>query len=313
MDGLELDWMRSPYYLKPGCEIEDAHILTQFMRDSRKLADQAEKKYGHAVELIVRLPPRPDDARKMGFDVPVWAAEKLITRVVLTSYFGSTDYDYPLELWRSLLGDEIKLTASLEILSKGKPEDARFPVTPEIVFGHAASFYYRGSDDIYLFNFFDTMNSSHFFNTQNDAAEKLTRIHRTVGIREKVEAQKRRHIVSFTDTFSRAWGSLPDPILPRKANQWPPAFLRLNVGGAVKGRTAKAVIAWNGDEPEKVLCNGIPCIKSAENFTDGIPQNIEDPTAYQIQDGVLKDGDNMLYFEGNCAVTWCEIDIECSQ
>lgn len=313
MDGLELDWMRSPYYLKPGREVEDAHILTQFMRDSRKLADQAEKKYGHAVELIVRMPPRPDDARKMGFDIPAWAAEKLITRVVLTSYFGCTDHDYPLELWRSLLGDEIKLTASLEILSKGKPEDARFTVTPEIVFGHAASFYYRGSDDIYLFNFFDTMNSSHFFDTPNDSAEKLARIHRTVGIREKVEAQKRRHIVSFTDTFSRALGYLPDPILPRRADQWPPAFLRLNVGGEVKGRTAKAVIAWDGDEPETVLCNGNLCTKSAEKFTEGLPQNIENPTVYRIPDGVLKDGDNMLYFKGNCAITWCEIDIESSK
>lgn len=46
-DGLELDWMRSPCYFQPGTEEQNAHILTEFMREARKAADECARRNCH--------------------------------------------------------------------------------------------------------------------------------------------------------------------------------------------------------------------------------------------------------------------------
>ena len=68
-DGLELDWMRTPYYFQPGWEAENANILTQFIRETKKMAEDCSKRNGHQVAITVRVPSQPDEARRMGFDV----------------------------------------------------------------------------------------------------------------------------------------------------------------------------------------------------------------------------------------------------
>ena len=306
-DGLELDWMRTPYYFKPGWEVENAEILTKFLRDTRKIADECEIRKGHRIELIVRVPSRPEDARRMGFDVPAWGREKLIDRIIPTSYWGVTDFDIPLELWRSILGNDIKITACLEIMCRCTPYDKMdFTNDAAVVFGFASSYYYRGSDDIYLFNHMDETGTA----TGMKKTDDFRLVLQMLGKRECVEKQKRRHVVTFTDFLARAAGFAMDHILPLTIEgSW--KFLRLNLGGSVKGRDAKLVISCENGLPDEIRCGGVICQKTEERFTDQLPGTVKDPVVYSIPDEALKEGDNILSFKGNGQkLLWCEINLK---
>lgn len=306
-DGLELDWMRTPYYFKPGFEDQNAGILTQFMRDVRKLANECAARNGHPVELIVRVPSRPEDARRMGFDVFSWTKEKLIDRVIVTSYWGVTDFDIPLELWRMLLGNEIKITAGLELLCRCTPfQKGDFYNDAAVIFGFASSFYYRGSDDIYLFNHMDDTGTASGMKDMADFRLVL----QNLGKRDQTERQKRRHVVTHTDFLARAIGYAIDPILPLELGK-NDRFLRLNIGGAVKNRNAKLVIACDEDIPSEIRCGGVICYKTDEIFNCKLPSDVKNPVVYQIPAEGLKEGDNVLSFKGNGnKLVWCEIDLE---
>ncbi len=303
-DGFELDWMRTPYYFEPGWEAENAKILTQFMRDAKKLAEDCAKRNGHPVAVTVRVPSQPDDARRMGFDVPAWVKEKLIDRVVLTSYWGVTDFDIPLELWRALLGNEIKITAGMEILCKGKITDnSDFFNDAAVVFGYASSYYYRGSDDIYLFNHMDA-------STGMRDPEGFRKVLKNLGEKEKTFKQKRRHVVSYTDTLAKAIGIPISPVLPLTISAWN-KFIRINLGAMVKNRNAKLVISCENGLPEEVRCGKIICEKTEELFADKLPGNIKNPVVYRIPDEALKEGDNVFSFVGkDNRLLWCEIDFD---
>ena len=303
-DGLELDWMRTPYYFEPGWEIENAKILTQFVRETRKLADECAARNGHPVALTVRVPSQPESARRMGFDVPAWVKEKLIDRVVLTSYWGVTDFDIPLELWRSLLGDDVKITAGLEILCRGKVTDqADFFNDAAVVFGYASSYYYRGSDDIYLFNHMDA-------STGMRNLDEFKNVIQHLGNKEETIKQKRRHVVSYTDVLAKPIGIPIAPVLPLELSTWT-KFVRINLGGTVKNRNAKLVLSCENGLPDEVRCGKILCQKTDERFTGKLPGNIKTPVVYSIPDEALKEGDNILSFVGKgVTVLWCEVDFE---
>lgn len=306
-DGLELDWMRTPYYFKPGTEDQNAEILTRFIRDSRKIADECADRNGHPVDLIVRLPSRPEDARRMGFDAVTWVKEKLVDRIVVTSYWGVTDFDIPLELWRALLGNEVKITAGLEILCRSNPfQKTDFYNDAAVVFGFASSFYYRGSDDIYLFNHMDETG----IGTGMGDIKELRPVLENLGKRENVERQKRRHVVTYTDFLARTTGVAMDSILPMTLNK-NCNFLRLNLGGSVKNRNAKLIIACDNGEPDEIRCGGVICQKTEEVFTGKLPSDVKKTIVYHIPDDALKEGDNMLFFRGNDnRLIWCEVDFE---
>ena len=308
-DGLELDWMRSPYYFKPGWEEQNMEILTQFMRETKKLAEECAARNGHPIELIVRLPSCPDAALRMGFDFHTWAEEKLIDRIVATSYWGVTDFDIPLEIWRMAVGGKVKITAGLELYSRCSPfQKLDYRNDAATVFGFASSFYYRGSDDIYLFNYMDDTGMA----TGMTNLEELRLVLANIGNRENVERQARRHLVTYTDLKARAIGCATPGILPLELNEGY-KFIRLNLGGKVKNRNARLVIACDNGLPAEVYCGGVLCEKTEESFTKQMSSSIKDPVVYRIPDEGLKDGDNILCFRGTGEknnLYWCEIDLD---
>ena len=320
-DGLELDWMRSPYYFEPGTEFENAHILTDFTRAVRQIADECEKTAGHEIEIIARVPTRPQEALRMGFDVAAWCREKLVTRVIPSSYFSTVDADVPLELWRALLGSEIKITPGLESYLQEKPGTPYIYTLPEIDFGFAATFYYRGADDIYLFNHME-----HELPDFPPWRENMRFIQSIIGDREKVERQRRRHLVTYSDYLTHPVGTVADGILPLDTGK-DPGFLRINVGGATSGRRARVILSCKNEFASSVLCNGKPCISDGKKIEVNPPgehemmealrmqyaDDIKFVMIWEIPAGVLKDGDNVLFFKEKCVVTWCEIDIDAAK
>ena len=105
IDGLELDFLREPYLFSAGKEAEGAPILTDWIRDIRKLADAAAAQRGHPIRLGVRVPSRPETSLAMGLDAVGWAREGLVDLLVATPRWATLEFDMPLTRWRELLGD----------------------------------------------------------------------------------------------------------------------------------------------------------------------------------------------------------------
>ena len=306
-DAIEVDWMRTPPHFKPGFEAQGLHILNDFMREVRQIADRAAEKSGHSVDVLVRVPTDPDTARRHGFDVVRWVKEKWVSHVTVTNYYATTDFDPPLELWRMLLGDEISLAAGLDINCR---QNFNIPLgfrnTAEIIKGYAASFLYRGASKMYFFNHMDGNKSCMYdFN-------QFQNVLVCAGSLETVEPEKRRHVVTFND-MNAPGTPFKGPLLPLKVDAYN-AEIRINAGGGTAERNAMIILASDKlYDTVKVRLNTVCCAKC------DMPENYEKPladgifSAWQIPSDVLHDGDNVIEIEshdGNIYINWCEIMIQ---
>jgi len=221
-DGLELDWMRFGFHFRPGHELEDGPLLTEFMRRTRRLLDTWEKRRGHKLHLGARVPSRPQTAIHLGMDGALWAREGLVQMLVVTPFWASIETDMPMELWRRLCGDRVTLAAGLELLLR--PYHDYRPLqfnSLETVRGAAASLLSRGADRIYLFNYMDSQ-------TEMADRENYPALLRECGRLETLAGKMRRHIVTYSDTW--APGEAAASQLPKMlgAGQW--AAFRLHMG-----------------------------------------------------------------------------------
>ena len=60
MDGLELDWMRFPWHFRPGYELEDGVLLTEWLREVSRFVRGHSGTSGRKTRLAVRVPSRTD-------------------------------------------------------------------------------------------------------------------------------------------------------------------------------------------------------------------------------------------------------------
>lgn len=82
VDGLECNFTRLPACFGRG-EAERSHgIMTGFMRRVRAMLDAAGRRRGRRLALGVRVLQHLDGCLRMGFDIPVWIADRLIDYVV---------------------------------------------------------------------------------------------------------------------------------------------------------------------------------------------------------------------------------------
>jgi hypothetical protein len=305
MDGLELDWMRFGFHFRPGFEAEGAGILTEFTREVRERLRKAEKERGRRIQLSARVPSTPDTALGLGMDAVTWARQGLVDLLVITPFWATAETDMPVKLWRQLLeGTPVRLAAGLEVLLRpypGEPSPRRTN-SIETVRGMAWSYLSRGIDLIYLFNYFDRV-------TAMDDLENYPALLREAGSLETLKGKRRRHVVTYQDTWAPGIpaGYLLPAVLSR--NDWK-AF-RIHVGSAPGEERVHAVIGIKegGNFPE-VYVNGVRCENRTEaGKTPPLPQG--PVLAYEIKSGVLHDGHNLVEATGaDCEIIWVEINVE---
>ncbi|MDO4582482.1 MAG: hypothetical protein Q4D62_00120 [Planctomycetia bacterium] len=156
MDGIELDWMRFCRLLTPGKEQEEAFLLTQFVAETRKLADAWGKKRGHEISVSVRVPTHPDTADALGIRAVEWARKGLVDWIVPAPEWSTTDFDIPVGLWKErLAGTEVKLVPCIEHSMKAHPQRPRTANDLASLYGWAETMRFRGADGVYLFNWMD--------------------------------------------------------------------------------------------------------------------------------------------------------------
>ncbi len=187
MDGLELDWNRFPLHLREGEEIEQGKVLNDWMAEVRQVIRVAEKERNHPIWLAARVPARPDVSLGTGLDAVTWAKRGLIDHLIVAPFWATTDFDIPVEEWQKRLeGTGVGVTAGLEIRVQPYPGGPVLPNTPERRRGAAMAALSRGSQGIYLFNYFDVGSQMPYLLKEMHSVETLAN-------------KDRSYLITFTD------------------------------------------------------------------------------------------------------------------
>lgn len=145
-DGIEIDWMRSPYYFREHQEYRLRYLLTDMMRAIRHMVDARSKQVGRKLGLAVRVAESLESCLLDGYDVEVWAKEGLMDILVLGS--GATYCDIP-TFRRITAGTDIAVYPCVYRYGQFYKEYA-----PLIIRGIAANYWIDQPDGMYTFNYF---------------------------------------------------------------------------------------------------------------------------------------------------------------
>ncbi len=152
-EAFELDFSRGFFLLTPGHSQEDAHFLTEMLREYKKHLKQLEERRGHEIKVAVRLPWTPQIALSWGFDARQWAAEKLIDVIVVAPFWASFQYYFHRDEWRATVGNDIELLPAVDEWVCPYPDSPITETTAEFLRGWCAVMAEQNVDAVYIFNF----------------------------------------------------------------------------------------------------------------------------------------------------------------
>jgi len=241
------------------------------MRRVRAECAAASVRLGHPVRLGVRVPSRPETARRCGLDAVAWAREGLVDLVVVTPFWATIEFDMPMLEWKRLLeGTGVRLAGGLEIRYQPVPNGPAGVVTPELAAGAAMSVLHGGGDLVYLFNYMPGR-----FTPDTDWGNGVARtwgvgryrsVLRAMRSEEGLEPIARTHAITYPDI--RAPGDPAAGALPGgwrgEDMPWPSGCsFRIPTGPRPSGRAVTLVIGFTPETrapgSTKFYVNGVPC------------------------------------------------------
>ena len=148
LDGVELDWLRYPDLFREG-EVNVA-TMTAFVRDARAVLDEAAKRRGHPLRLVVRVPVTPEKTLAIGLDVEAWLKAGWLDAVIAGP--GTSFSSCPLERWVALAHRHgVPVYGSLE--RQNRNNVPRYG-SPETLRAAIATLWHKGADGLYFFNYY---------------------------------------------------------------------------------------------------------------------------------------------------------------
>ena len=155
VDGIELDWIRHPKIL-PESKRSDLSIMTNYMKNIRKLLDGKNKNLG----LAVRVLTNEKDNITNGVDVSGWVADGCVNLVTIENFYIPTNFEMPISSWRESISKR-NVNNNPYLLLCGSDWAVscvpyyNFTMSPALVRGFANECLNKGADGVYLFNFFE--------------------------------------------------------------------------------------------------------------------------------------------------------------
>jgi len=269
IDGVELDWIRSPNNFEAADLDRGRGILTDFVREARGHVQAAAQRCGHPVKLAVRVPATPEFAYAKGFDAVRWAQEGLVDMIIVSDFWSGCG-DLPIERWRSEIGsagDRCTLMAFTAGTYSCVPKGFQFVHNVASQRGFTASMADRGADGIYLFNHFHAVAGIQRMRSPEGKSVEdgtLGDIFRAAADLKGAATHRRLHALTLHDC-------LPDktdyrPALPAAlAPNTPPTSLRLHTGPKPPASSVCRLFiglgATNGVETAQIAAgvNGAAC------------------------------------------------------
>lgn len=233
VDGLELDWMRTPYNFESGELDRGREILTRFVRDVRRQTQAAAIRRGHAVRLAARVPGTPEFARDMGFDAVAWARAGLLD-VLIPSGWTAGYPDIPVEQWRAQLGADGTECLIIPATDRAYGCTAKgfiMGLNVEAMRGFTASMLDRGADGVYLFNHFMSLDMPLRYRTPEGQVKHdfvMGDLLRAAGDLPGAVSRSRLHVLTFHDRVPAK--SSYRPALPAMISPRQPATLKIHTG-----------------------------------------------------------------------------------
>lgn len=158
VDGIELDFFRHPVFFKRAaqtgtpCTDQERALMTDMMRQIRKVTEAEGRKRGRPILVAVRVPDSLDYSRDVGLDIEHWLAEDLVDLMVVSGYFR-------LNPWRTSveLGHEygVPVYPSFDESRVRDPESKKLRTTAAAYRGRTLAARHAGADGVYLFNSFN--------------------------------------------------------------------------------------------------------------------------------------------------------------
>jgi hypothetical protein len=225
--------------------------------------------------------------------------------LVVTPFWATAETDMPIELWKQLLDDTgVTLAAGLEVLLRPDPAFQLYQTNSlETARGAAASYFRRGADSLYLFNYMDSQ-------TAIDDLEHYPTLLREVGNPLTLTGKPRRHVVTFADTWAPGEPrAIPLPAeIP--AGGW--GAFRLHIGPAPLTGRAHVCVGHSGTALPQVWVNGVRCDVSYTPMRISAPEPAEPPQQFVIPAEVLVDGYTVIEVHAGEPITvyWVEIAIQ---
>ncbi len=308
-DGIELDWMRFRRHLTPGREREQAHVITDFIRQCREYAYDAAKRCGHPISLSVRVPTLPEMAYSLGFSPVEWAAEGIVDLIVATNIFNSNDFNIPIDEWNRMIGEvapDIPILPGATDRIGSYPEVLPYPMGIEYFRAWGDIMYSKGAKGLYLFN------STYLAKASRDEMYgegmdpwRLAKTHRCFP-------------VSYNDcSCTHDMADVQLPCITSKENT-----LRVNIGSVGADSSVTLLLGfeeYSATVPaECVSLNGVACKEAPVPYDT--PQRMcgseicRSALTYRFPSSAAKVGVNLVKI-AKCEATpaiisWCEIIVE---
>jgi hypothetical protein len=147
VDGLELDFCRSPPYFKLGGESQGLPRLTEFVREVRAEVDRLGRQRDRKIVLAVRVPPGFERCRALGLDAEGWVRQGLVDLV--------TPMDPGYLDMQPKLAEFVESARSPRVVIAGGVEPNTWGNGKRIaqLFAAASGLREQGAQCLYLFNF----------------------------------------------------------------------------------------------------------------------------------------------------------------
>ena len=157
VDGFEIDWVFWPYFFEEDEVERNTPILTEYMREHRRMIDRAAGKRGHPLAFGARVLPTLKGNRAAGLDVAAWIEEGLLDFVVPNFYVDEQlDADFPFEWLVQLArgtGCQVFPALQRQVGCRREPDGeptGEEMATPAHYHAGAAAYWSKGADGIYL-------------------------------------------------------------------------------------------------------------------------------------------------------------------
>ena len=277
--GIELDWQREIFCFdyKHANNDEIVNIMNGFMRSVNVIVAEAEKKWGHDIQISARLTRDIDQSRVYGFDARTWAEEKLVDSITVTPRWATCDSAMPINSWKQELPN-VEIYAGIETLVNVQNDLSH--ASAEIVNGYMAQYLTAGADGIYLFNFMKTSPINKRSDTVFNSFSSL----------DEVINSNRRHVVTWQDMAPD--GYEPYHPLDKDMLYKEPYNIDVETGYIPDGGEVKIKLGFSRTMNRRqieVIANGIECIYAGETVING------DNGSGEVTEGAYTDGEVYMY------------------
>ena len=310
VDGFEFDWLRFPHHVNDAAEQDRSGCaaLTAFMREAKRILDEAGRRRGKRILVCVRVAAMPEAALGLGTDAAQWAREGLVDWVAPCNFFSTADFALPYPEWKALLAaanPKVRLLGAFDFAGVGR-ESLGVPqgVTLAEFCGYLERMYAAGVTDFEAFNRF-------VYN--EDPICRFVQVEGLPDGERWVRSKDRAYAVTYHDATPKGYS--PDQRLPSRVAK--PLDLAVSVGRVGKSSSAAVLLAFEGPLPDGlgdgVLLNGAKPTAFAEVKPSdwmGAVRRVKASCRLSFPVAAVKDGENVVHIPalaGGVPLRTCEL------